>query len=434
MPTATSAPTAAPSPTQGQPVVITLATAGVQSDEDLVNASLKGLKAKYPNITVQIQLLGYDEYNDKMLTEVAAGTAPDLFSVGDDVAGSFLEKGAFLDISPYISNPDPNIGIDVSKFYPNIYNIGVYKGQTYLLTSGHSDLATHINTTMFDTAGIPYPKEGWTYDDLINICQQLTLDVNGNNATSPDFDPKHVKQWGADQASPYSDYYRFLTPFIYAFGGTTISPDGTKASGYMDSVQTTAGLQYYSDLIHKYHCVPSANTVTALGGVDLFAGGLSAIKLNWGPWNQTQYQSTPNLKLAVVPLPTGPAGHKGATCWAGYGVYAGTKHPLEAYLVLREIGTEPGLIAHASTDLASMPSVDEQMGKSTDPYWSQFVKEIPFAQPPEEFRNSKFTECINTPLTSEVLDKIVADDGGSFDIHSALTTLAKQADACLAKK
>jgi multiple sugar transport system substrate-binding protein len=428
---AVSAPTEAP-PATAEEVVITVATAGEQKEADMLNTVMEGLKEKQPNIKVEVQVVNYEEFYPKMLTQIAAGTAPDIFSVGDDVADTFLSKGAFLDLNSYIS--DPEIGIDVTKYYPNIYDIGVRDGKPYLLTVDHTDLATHINTTMFDAAGIPYPQEGWTYDDLVNICQELTLDANGNNAKSPDFDPENIVQWGADQASPYITWYRFLTPFIFDFGGTAISPDGKKASGYLDSEQTAAGLEYYRDLIHKYHCVPSSTVANAQGGVDFFAAGKSAIKLNYGPWQLAVYQSNPDLKFTIVPLPTGPAGHKGATCWAGYGVFSGTKHPREAYLVLREIGTEPGLRVHSERGLASMPSVDEEMGKATDPYWSQFIKELPYAQAPEEFRNGRFMECIAQPLTAQVLDKMVAEDGGDFDLRPALAAVAKEADACLVQQ
>ncbi len=425
-------PPAVPSEAPKATTVVTMATSGDQNDVNKAYTALAGLKDSHPEIQPEVNLIAGEEFTAKTLAMVAAGTAPDIMAVGDDTAAIYVEKGAFLDLTAYIN--DSEHGIDVTKFYPEIYRIGVFNGKTYLLASDHTLLATHINTDLFDAAGIAYPKEGWTYDDLADLAQELTLDANGNNAKSPDFDPTKIKQWGADQASPWGTWYRFLTPIFYSFGATAISPDGTKATGYLDSQAMATALAYYRDLIHKYHCTPGAAQVQVQGGGDFFGARLSAIKLDWGPWSLSQYQADPALHFAIVPLPTGPAGHFGATCWAGYGVYSGSKHPLEAYLVVRELGTEPGQITRAEVGLSSMPSVNELTGKAKDPYWSVFMGEIPHALPPEEFRNSKMLDCITNPFTAQVLDLIVADGGGSYDPRPVLATLAMQADTCLAQQ
>jgi multiple sugar transport system substrate-binding protein len=424
--TATSEP--APEP-ELEEATVTVAVSGVQADVERVYTIMKGFSAAHPNIKVEVQAIEASGFDAKLLSEVAAGTAPDVFMVGPVIAGGFIEKGAFLDLTPYIE--DDEIGIDTSQFYPEIYKVGVVDGDTYLLTKDFATLATHINTALFDAAGIPYPEEDWTYDDLIDICQELTLDANGNNAKSPDFNPDKIVQWGADQASPWSTFYDFLQPFFFGFGGSNISPDGKKATGYMDSEQMALAVEFYRDLMHKYHCVPTAAAVQAQGGADLFGAGLSAIKLNFGPWGLAGYLADPDLKFAIVPMPSGPAGHHNVLSWAGWGVFSGTKHPREAYLVARELGTEPGVRVHAEFALASMPKVNEELGKAGDPYWGQFVREISYAQAPEGMRNSKYPECIATPFTAQITEVIAAEDGADFDPRPALAALAGEADACL---
>jgi multiple sugar transport system substrate-binding protein len=69
---------------------------------------------------------------------------------------------------------------------------------------------TYFNRGLFDEAGLNYPPQEfgapyvmpdgteveWNYETLTELAKILTVDVNGNDATSPDFDPANVVQFG----------------------------------------------------------------------------------------------------------------------------------------------------------------------------------------------------------------------------------------------
>ena len=58
------------------------------------------------------------------------------------------------------------------------------------------------------------PRIPDNFEDLIAMLQQLTLDANGNNAASPDFDPDNVVQWGTSIGEwPYTDFESYLAQF-----------------------------------------------------------------------------------------------------------------------------------------------------------------------------------------------------------------------------
>jgi multiple sugar transport system substrate-binding protein len=409
-------------------IVITLGSWEDEIGAERVQRILDGFEAKYPNITIEHQPVP-DEYATKMLTQIAAGTAPDVIQVGEFWAAYFIEQGGFLDLSSFID--DPEVGVDTSKFYPEVYEVGVLGGKPYLFNKDFATMAVYINTDLFDAAGIPYPEEGWTFDDFIDVCQELTLDGAGNNAKSPDFDADDIVQFGSDMRG---NWFRGFEPMYYSFGTTAISPDGMTASGYVDSEEMVLAVEFYRDLIHEYHCMPSSAQVDAQPGVDFFDAGLAAMKYSYGPWRVTNYQENPDLNFAIVPLPAGPAGHQGAICWAGYGVYPGTEHPQEAYMVARELGTEPGGQVFGEHALANMPSLNEMTGKADDPYWSGFINEIPFLHPLDCLVSPDFVRCIEDPFKAQVLDVIIAEGGGDFDPRPVLATLAEEADACLAEE
>jgi ABC-type glycerol-3-phosphate transport system substrate-binding protein len=45
------------------------------------------------------------------------------------------------------------------------------------------------NKAMFDAAGLAYPTDNWTFEDMRQAAIQLTLDANGRNPTDLDFAP-----------------------------------------------------------------------------------------------------------------------------------------------------------------------------------------------------------------------------------------------------
>ena len=90
---------------------------------------------------------------------------------------------------------------------------------------------------MFDEAGLEYPPQAygepyvldgaeveWNFDTLRELAKRLTVDINGNDATSPDFDPESVEQYGYD---PIYQDARAIGSYFGA--GTLVAEDGTTA-------------------------------------------------------------------------------------------------------------------------------------------------------------------------------------------------------------
>ena len=75
-----------------------------------------------------------------------------------------------------------------------------YNGVPVAYATANNSLVMFYNKDMFDAAGIDCPPtsadEAWTWDEFVEVAKQLTLDANGNNAASPDFDPDSIVQYG----------------------------------------------------------------------------------------------------------------------------------------------------------------------------------------------------------------------------------------------
>jgi multiple sugar transport system substrate-binding protein len=126
---------------------------------------------------------------------------------------------------------------------------------------------------MFDAAGIDYPTHdyndpSWNLDKLRDIAMELTLDVNGNNAKSPDFDASKIVQWGFDDS--WTDARGFLTRFGAPNVGRPTTEDYRTA--VVNSEEWVYGLDWLNRAVWEDHFVPDATVQQArdAAGVDPF--------------------------------------------------------------------------------------------------------------------------------------------------------------------
>jgi multiple sugar transport system substrate-binding protein len=291
-----------------------------------------------------------------------------------------------------------------------------------------------VNTALFDAAGIPLPEEGWTWDDALDIALELTVDANGNNANSPDFDPESIVQYGIDIIP--DGWWRGFQSFLYSWDAHTISDDGTTTEGYLNSENAVTAWEFYRDLVHEYHVAPSATTIGSIEGgrVQMFQDGQIALGVTFhGPWWQDVFNETPNLEWAVVPLPAGPNGtHESAVMWMGWGINAATEHPDEAWMLLRYLTTEPGQRVFALKALSADRAVAEELQLVDSPYWGVFIEESNHLGVLDEQLNPYYGPCVFTP-GGDLLTRVMSDGGEEIDIQAELDALVVEADQCLAE-
>src|ERR1700749_2589259 len=151
--------------------------------------SIAAFEKKYPWIHVNIIQVGYTTYWQKLTTEIASGSPPDLFWDNLDYFPSFVRDGALLDVDPLIKQ----YHISLSDFYSNLQNLFQYNGQYYAVTKDWNTIALAYNKSMLKKAGLPPPTNlTWnptTGGSLLRYAEDLTLDSNGKHAGEPGFDP-----------------------------------------------------------------------------------------------------------------------------------------------------------------------------------------------------------------------------------------------------
>ena len=138
--------------------------------------------------------------------------------------------------------------------FPAYWNRVKLTARQYFLPMNYSTLALYYNKKLFDDAGLPYPTENWTWNDLLSAARKLTID--GNKDGVPE-------QWGIQMNANWENGFEY---WVAAAGGRLISEDGKKIVGYMDSPEAIRALKFYADLYHKYRVAPPPVDLQAWAG------------------------------------------------------------------------------------------------------------------------------------------------------------------------
>lgn len=130
------------------------------------------LKQKFPHITVEyIQ----NAKGTTMAELVAAGNVPDLIRTDvPTLYSGYLDFDLGVDLKPYVEK----YKYDLSRFNPVFMNEIVDAGRTGAIyglpVPPYFPQALYYNKGIFDKFGVPYPKDGMTWDQVYELAQKLT--------------------------------------------------------------------------------------------------------------------------------------------------------------------------------------------------------------------------------------------------------------------
>lgn len=388
------------------------------------NNAIESFEAMYPNVEVQLEAVP-QEYATKLLAQMAAGSAPDVYMLGDGDVARYVADGVVEPLDQYIDGED---GLDTSVFYPAILEFGQIEGKTMLLTKDFSPLVMYYNKDFFKEAGLDFPTQDWTWDGLLDAALTLTVDANGNNAKSANFDPNNITRWGLQIPDHWGDnlWLRGILPLIYQNGGKVVSDDGTTTDGYMNSPETVEAVQWYVDLFKVHHVAPTREDVDAYAGVDMFQSGIVAM-LWTGRWPLKDFQKNPQLNFGTMGLPAGPEGNANALCWAGFALYSESENKDAAWAFLKHIAAGDGAEDFARYAFTAVRPIAELQGLDTDPFDAPIVADLENVKPLPEFTNPVWNQCGETAFR-ENLETVFLED---VPVQEGMDNAVAQADACL---
>jgi ABC-type glycerol-3-phosphate transport system substrate-binding protein len=279
---ATPAPTATPIVAEigsGGGTHITFWNGLTGSDGVTLNEMLANFAKENPDVSVTVEMIIWNTLYQKLQTAFVAGDPPDVILLHASEVPMFGEFGVLRSLDDqYVSGGGWFQYDDISQ---TTMSGMIWNGVKYGIPLDNHGRGLWINVDMFNAAGIStdYTQAPTTYEGWVELFQKLTLDKNGNNALSPDFDPENVVQWGYTVGEwPNVNFIAGL----YQEGGSFLSEDGKTITVNSDAGVTA--LQKEVDLVYKYHVSPPSAGFDTWQG---FGAGAVAV-LPTGTWFRNQ--------------------------------------------------------------------------------------------------------------------------------------------------
>jgi len=145
---------------------------GSPEEIKIINSVVEEWQPKHPDIHIRLEHTPYGGYVSKILTRIAGGAAPDVICAEVDYFVNFATKGVFENLTPYIKEDN---SFNVDDFFPEVIRRFTVGGHVYAIPRDTAPFAcVFYNKELFDKAGVAYPADDWTWDDLLEKAKALT--------------------------------------------------------------------------------------------------------------------------------------------------------------------------------------------------------------------------------------------------------------------
>jgi multiple sugar transport system substrate-binding protein len=146
---------------------------------------MESYSAKHPNVKFITETTPWGQYWNKLATQVAANSMPDITGMTTGTDRMFLANGSLLDLTPYMEedSKDPNSGWKTDDYWEGVFWGYTLNGKIYAIPYDMGPTGICLNIAIFEKYGVPLPKNGWTFDEFISIAKKLTIDENDDGIT-----------------------------------------------------------------------------------------------------------------------------------------------------------------------------------------------------------------------------------------------------------
>ena len=210
---------------------------------------------EHPDVEIEVQALGWDEYWTKLEASAVSNTMPDIFWMHSNQMFKYADAGMLADCTEIV---------DAGNFAEaSVENAKGSDGKVYGVPKDKDIVALLYNKNVFDAAGAEYPDDTWTWENLEQASEKIFQETGKYGYMAYSHDP--IGYWN----------------FVYQNGGTILTEDGSAAT-YTDPAAKEA-IAYYIGLQENEWC-PSQAQFANTGAAELFFSGQGAMYFA-GSWD-----------------------------------------------------------------------------------------------------------------------------------------------------
>lgn len=367
-------------------------------------------EAAHPGVRVVVeQIPGEGQFTPKVLMMHVTGSTPDVIQLDASAGAVFIDNQVVRDLTPLMRGDASYRSTD---YFENVLAVFSRGDACYAIPLDFTPMVIYYNKALFDQAGVPYPRDGWTWDEFRDTCRRLTIFPAGAAAPT---------RYGIN----FENWMPLWLPWLWAGGGDVLSPDGRRASGYLDGPQTTAAVQFLFDLIYVDRVAPTPSE-RAAAGADLFRSGRAAMDLK-GHWMWLDYRAD-GLDVGVVGLPTRGAPPVTVVYASGMAIMSKARHPELAWDYVKFVTSRDVQVRRVASGLAISGNRAAAAVYAGNPVEDSFLKQVQFARPPWGARVERYPYI--EELGREMMEDILFRHR---TVSEALRRTARLIDATLAE-
>lgn len=349
--------------------------------------NLMEAKASFERVHPEVQIVleqAADHY--ELMQAYKSDEAPDMIESGGWAL--FNHKGMFVDLLPYAEEV-PGLMEDLNA---GLMRVACKDGN---LPGLPVDVALPLilyRKDLFDGAGLPYPTEDWTWDEMMALAEKLT--IRGDNGVA--------RQFGFGFGVDIEEF----EPFIMRNGGRYLSADGATARGYVDQPAVCEAFQKLVDAYRVHRVIRNPGEPSAAG--ELHQGFAMIFGFTWLAGGMIINGLSD--RFGVVGLPNMPGGEQANMIYMGAaGVTSKSQQPRLAWEFLRHYALErhEPFRAESARTLPVTRSQAERSGVTKHPIWARFVQELDHVQTSGFYISEKWNS--SRQLINEDIHRMISE-------------------------
>lgn len=344
----------------------------------------KAFEKAHPGVKVQVEPYA-DGFDQKLAASFGAGNPPDVMLMWD-----FPTYYANLEPLDEYMKKDENLGLD--DIYDSLFHYVKVDGQTYGLPSGFTTRAMYYNKKLFDEAGIPYPKDGWTWDEFKDIAKNLSH--------------PEKKQYGFGLRATNDPYD--LQGIVWSNGGSFVSEDGSQIDGFMNGPETAGAIQLFGDLL-KDKAATLVGGKNQMSGEDVFKAGKIAM---WesGVWPLDGFKEA-KVDFGTVEMPAFPGKPvKGIVALSAVSVAKQSKQKELAWEFTKYFISNEAINMRSNSDLPIRKSIVQEKQFDQDPLYAPFYRMLERSDMTPSFLLNKNWKLVNRYLSTAIDSVMLGQD------------------------
>lgn len=293
----TSSEAAAPAASEG-PATITWAFWGSPEEAASHERVGEAFMQEHPEIQIEFYNEPWGDYFTKMETLWASGDSaaiPDVLFLWP--TPKYAAQGVLENLGPYIEQS----GYNLDDYWPALLESASYEGNVYGFPRDIGLEVLYYNKDMFDAAGVPYPDETWTWDDLATAAEQLTVkDASGR-----------TERYGLGMEAG-----KYLL-WVNQNNGSILDDMRNPSKCTLSEPAAVDAIQFFADLMNNGFAMRDADLSQAGGDAGVFSSGQAAMIIQNSSRVSAFNAAGLNYDVAVVPIPEGGqrAASAGGAAW-----------------------------------------------------------------------------------------------------------------------